>query len=601
MEDILRIKSTPNNNIKRIPVYELSCALDSSYKDTYKAAILKTYSWLREVISKYKGDADYSIEYDFPEFDFPEPAKHQSVKLTDFIPGFYEINDVDINIVTFSEPTRSWVVKVTENASEEEAGRFYETLVCITSFRKEVQCTFQKIVIDYIKSENKKYNTSIPKILDSFISDRKFSVGQFIDIIDGVFSQHSNQNRQFKEYAERHERTLPIVLINTRAPQANNMLLSQNNAKTPLIEHIKSTYMPPLPTPLHIMKVASELKGKALFFNLEMDPYKFTKETGFEIPSPGISIIYPAIDGEIKVNTFPTQQLTSSDVENATKKLHNFFVGKTFLPEFSLYDTALQCMTEEYIEKNLEMNLRELDCVDAENPEIAEPEALETKSESYEEIIKDLQDRLTRERIKNDKLRRRIDNLEETVREFKGAVYPEILPELSEAKEQTQPAIPEPTEADKTLPKTAKDIVSWTEQYLQDTMLLTDNAKRLLKDYRGNNARVISQGLEYLAGEYHDWLSGKISKSELKDNAGRHYNRPFEVRKLGDMTMNAYKEKYSVNYEKDGKTVTIPITHHLMVGNKNGELIRIYFAVEKDTKRIIVGALPNHLPTLSYQ
>ena len=104
---------------------------------------------------------------------------------------------------------------------------------------------------------------------------------------------------------------------------------------------------------------------------------------------------------------------------------------------------------------------------------------------------------------------------------------------------------------------------------------------------------IICDSLDYLEYVYSQYLFEGMDKEELNNKSSEIYNRPFIVSPSGIPVSAKGECKIKYAFE-DGIRREYPPDMHLKVGN-HGELIRIYFIIDKNNKKIVVGSLPNHL------
>ena len=142
-------------------------------------------------------------------------------------------------------------------------------------------------------------------------------------------------------------------------------------------------------------------------------------------------------------------------------------------------------------------------------------------------------------------------------------------------------------------PKYHKDIYTWALQF--SYIVLDKKAKDCLdkKDAENVDIDVICDALDYLDKAYSKYLFENITIDELNDISDRIYGRPYNVSPSGipSSAKSDCKIRYTFNNEKRKEYV---LDQHLKIG-RHGELLRIYFIVDKDRKKIVIGSLPNHL------
>ena len=117
------------------------------------------------------------------------------------------------------------------------------------------------------------------------------------------------------------------------------------------------------------------------------------------------------------------------------------------------------------------------------------------------------------------------------------------------------------------------------------------------------DADLLCDCLEFLAREYRDYRLGVIDQDKLNMICSGKYGRGFEVTPTGYTTPPEtpvdYKIKYYIGYT--GRPTDSVLDLHLKIGNTSRDLIRIYFLFDTARQLVVVGSLPNHLPTLSYK
>lgn len=146
------------------------------------------------------------------------------------------------------------------------------------------------------------------------------------------------------------------------------------------------------------------------------------------------------------------------------------------------------------------------------------------------------------------------------------------------------------------------EIQNWAKENLDPSkIIILDKAFKSAAGSEYTNPDLIFESLELLANEYRNQiLSG--GKSEKTRNALRKtFNRKRKNLKLdvgGSITTASarLKEKYTITV--DGEKIFMD--QHLAKGNSRDSryCLRIYFAWHADTKTVIVGHMPDHLPTM---
>ncbi|MDR1795709.1 MAG: hypothetical protein LBR25_09970, partial [Erysipelotrichaceae bacterium] len=149
-------------------------------------------------------------------------------------------------------------------------------------------------------------------------------------------------------------------------------------------------------------------------------------------------------------------------------------------------------------------------------------------------------------------------------------------------------------------PKDFSEIADWAKERFDGRLILHKRAEDQLKKLPPDrlDIQVLCDCLDFLASEYRDnWLA-KIDKDQLNDLCDEKYGRRFEVTMVTGNSLTIYRNDYYIKYPLAGSpSKENPLDHHLKIGVKPKDLLRIYFLRDKTQKIIVVGSLPDHLPT----
>ncbi len=151
-------------------------------------------------------------------------------------------------------------------------------------------------------------------------------------------------------------------------------------------------------------------------------------------------------------------------------------------------------------------------------------------------------------------------------------------------------------------PATPQEVPEWVEKKFRGRMIFHERACDLICDVpvQDIDMRLLCDALEYLATEYYDFYTGKISEDEAKNRSSDKYDRPFVVAPTGTGSINMTPTAYKVKYRMESRfSKEQPLDMHLKIGNTAPHLIRIYFFFDNDKDLIVVGSLPKHLSTTS--
>ena len=148
-------------------------------------------------------------------------------------------------------------------------------------------------------------------------------------------------------------------------------------------------------------------------------------------------------------------------------------------------------------------------------------------------------------------------------------------------------------------PKDHIEIANWVKANFGGKLLLHQKAENLLtdKNARSVDLELICDALDFLATDYWDRRYANCTTDEMNTRCSRKYGRPFEVKPVGDTTIEYTPVDYKIKYfiGAKGKPVESALNFHLCVGNAPENLLRIYFLHDDDKKLIVVGSLPRHL------
>ena len=89
---------------------------------------------------------------------------------------------------------------------------------------------------------------------------------------------------------------------------------------------------------------------------------------------------------------------------------------------------------------------------------------------------------------------------------------------------------------------------------------------------------------------------GQISEDEL---SFYRIEKPWDIALCGTSNISNFSE-YKIDLSQYGtQEKTDYLTFHLKSGNKADNLLRVYFSINDELDRIIIGHLPDHLPIMS--
>ena len=151
-------------------------------------------------------------------------------------------------------------------------------------------------------------------------------------------------------------------------------------------------------------------------------------------------------------------------------------------------------------------------------------------------------------------------------------------------------------------PKKPQDIPSWVKEHFSKTLIFHPKAVSLIEAVKESEVdmEILCDAITYLATEYWELLTGRITDVEMNSKCSKRYGRPFLVTPIKGGTIENFPMEYKIKYYKVGnKLRESPLDLHLKVGNDSENLLRIYFLYDKENKLVVVGSLPKHLKTLN--
>ena len=141
-------------------------------------------------------------------------------------------------------------------------------------------------------------------------------------------------------------------------------------------------------------------------------------------------------------------------------------------------------------------------------------------------------------------------------------------------------------------PTRKDDVCDWIRKKFSDNIILAPRAENSMKKYNNSlDIGILCDGIYYL-NAYADYRNGKINSQQLEMFS---LDNNWEVEGCGKETLKARKSDYIANI--DGSPYLLDF--HLKRGVSSQVLVRIYFCRDEKSGRIIIGYMPDHLPTAS--
>lgn len=153
-------------------------------------------------------------------------------------------------------------------------------------------------------------------------------------------------------------------------------------------------------------------------------------------------------------------------------------------------------------------------------------------------------------------------------------------------------------------PHTKKELPNWVETKLSKHLVLHPRAINELEAASLNEFRLelLYDALEYMGTDFWEARYAGLSEEELLKRSSRKYDRGFEITVNAPNSIRTYASYYKIpNYENlKGEFETRELSWHMKNGNNAEYLVRIYFFFDDERKLIVVGSLPDHLPTVTF-
>jgi len=599
----------------RYPSYQLwAIAGDVNNQDNVlKICILLTMQWLR----------DRFREFDLPsELDYPSPDEFESVALSKFsnirLKHGYHLEIVWLN------DEKSWALQLTEpdlgpspgkrnQKRRPVAGRIFETNISYQQTDKGVLCGFQTMVSEPDGTDEicEVFRIGVVKHLKRNPLVGLQQIWEFKE--EPHVIQSTKDIRGFKKKLMTKERTLPIVVVAEYLPSVKSMQLKTDKVDTsppgslPDIDEVlrnsfknfsssldhklptqkaKTTQQEPPALPEWLKQLAYERMGYAHVFSIsETIRDEFNKVTGYKLTNGG-AVLLPAPQAKEMEMHFSHKDVSSEGfckklddlVWNYSKDRHFDFSFCRFVPQ------ALERQTDKMLKDiHTEKDLRKL--------------YEEKLSQSIDQDSKQTAEIEGQHRRKQNKLEH---ELEDTIKKLKAAEQntkqQQMRLMLLNSENQT---ISKRLELTKARPQNVAKVCDWAIEHYGSQIVIHERAQRQMKEIKNEDVdlNLICDALEFLANEYWDELNGIIDLEESLRLCSLYYNRPFEVGECGDRNIRDYPEDYCISHNSK----SIQLTHHLKIGKDSKRLVRIYFYYDKADQTILIGSMPKHLRTTSYQ
>lgn len=146
------------------------------------------------------------------------------------------------------------------------------------------------------------------------------------------------------------------------------------------------------------------------------------------------------------------------------------------------------------------------------------------------------------------------------------------------------------------VPDNKNEIIPWIEKNFSNQILVHTKAKTSMSNAKSQyKIRSLCSCIIYL-NAYMLFKRELISSDDLNIyDMNNHWN----ITSCGKHNVDKYPE-YQINISgNDGKYYNDYLFFHIRSGGDPMTLLRIYFSINDDLDKIIIGAMPDHLPTIS--
>jgi predicted transcriptional regulator len=608
--DYKPLKLLPNKSYPTYQLYAAAGGNSAQPDDVLKIAVLETMGWLRQ---RFK-----ALELP-PELDKPGPELYSEFELSGLRSFFLDLG-YKLEVIWLPEE-KIWTMQLTEpdlgsrpDAREQKRkpvpGRLFETNVSYRIIRGEVECGFKTVVSE---PEGTKEPCEVYRLafIKNLARSGLIELKQTWSIRDSAHRLlDQDEIKRFCKWIEDSCRMMPAVVFAERGPETPSVNILSFPKVPFFIERSDRPYMrnrpPKIPPakktadpalPLDISALARYRMGYAQFFVLPAEQRDaFNGAAGAGIENGGVMIFEPAAFGG-KITGYPHSEIVR-DPGAFKERLDRFAQDYPKGKAMTFGDCVFVPSAKGLEQKRISDLLRTKEEVAAYYSGLLEKaEEDRRKSQIYlqrelnekEKQILRLNEELASAEKKKDEIQNRLKEAESGRVKIRGEKE-ELVRHFRSLQDR---------------PKRPGEVSEWVERTFAGRLIFHEKAKNRMESVKPEkvNLPLLCDALEYLAAEYRDELLGSISVKERDDICSEKYNRPFTVEPVKGFAPDTFPEEYKIKYNIGfkGKRVETPLDLHLKVGKDKENLLRIYFLYDKEKKLIVVGSLPEHLSTLSYQ
>lgn len=592
-------------------------------------AVLDTMQWLRKRFREFELP---------PELDWPESSSYNQVDCSEFT-SFHINEGYKVEVIWLPEE-KIWTLQLTEpdlgpQPGEETQGRapvpgrIIETNIGYRVIDRKVECGFRTLVSEPVGTEQEceVYRLALIKHLarNPLVGLRH---GEWALTDDAHSLEGIGSVKALGDWLADPDRMLPAVVFAENAPDAKGKFHVSAIAKVttkvtppvslPALEEIGTTFSEKkglihklMPGPgqqeekdkfaLDIAELTRYKMGYGQFFTLPAAQMEtFVNASGKAVRPGDILIFEPiAFGGEVtpypfkytKQNPVQIYREIEDYIQNYPKNKPMTFGNVAFLTE------AKEIDSEKLL--NISQSKEELLA--------GFEEKLQAKNKKHEA---DLRKKGEDYGIKEDRLHKKLDQLNDRIRELE-LKNKELRKQIETVEKKHEAQL---NFKDKQLarmqslverPRRPNEVAGWVEEHFAGRLIFHQRAVDEMAKIAPNKVDLdlVCNALEFLAMDYRDLLAGLIDEEEMNNRCTQKYGRPFDVVPSAGIAAYRFTKEYKIKYftGPKGRLVESPLDYHLKVGTDNERLLRIYFLYDKEKRLIVVGSLPEHLPTVMFR
>lgn len=566
---------------KRYNTYQFYAEMDNKNIDLFdglKIGALTCLSWLRD---RLKDTADYK------ELDLPSEQDYKKVDISKFnsflIDSGYKICVKSL----FDEGM--WSLKIIENDTgfiEDEIipGRTVESDIGFRIVDKKLECGFRVTIndLDDVKIANSIRFSVVKKLAENSM----FGLKQINNLFnqETMFLTDDKSILDFKEILESNDNQLPFIIY----------AYEDGFSK---VKDIKREILPSVS--IDFDQLPEETQDKIIANSGSQIKDIESKAPAYLSRYLGYGRVYcvPAMcfDKVAKiinlVHIEPNEVFVVSPDNKEIKRYHyedkdvyiRYFMDYTREKKYDFHDVMFYDELNRYNEqlKNKEFNKEKDSLLD----KIKELETILSQNQRKDRIDSHVSNNISSDEL--DKANKIIKSLEEEIK-LLTIDRTRIKDEL-----ERKTLILDYYKRKESFPKTHTAIPDWASSFKY--VVLNRKAVDCLNrnDAENVDVKVICESLDYLENVYSKQVFFNANDDYVNNLSSIIYNRPYEVTPSGIPVSckGDCKIKYAFEGEKNREHI---LDQHLKVG-AHGELIRVYFIIDKQRKKIVVGSLPNHL------